>query len=897
MPHHEEEWPVLFPDKPTTPDTLRQMTHQGNTEGPPKLTPRQEERYPTLPSAEYHPMSIPNKSINKASSVQKLERTGASSTYLRKPLATNADKINLENSSGNLEQTKGNCDEGSRNFAKQSTLEAQALEHSAGAAAIEKSTDESKPINQPRQTRTSSLRARLSAGQVIRDPTGKSKTVGFTDFTNVKEPLARASEGNLRGSKEFHSSANSANTRAHSTRPLKDSIHGSRVPAQFVAGSRRPSHRRPSSRGSIRSDSRASSPAFAPPPPVRSAPAVPHVQELPVEGDSNSLTPNNVEQIRSSIPVFRHMISNPITLAKDGHGLESKEPLSTQPKASRDEFSIYEDKTGRHLTELQAIKESPRRDYEIKRLSMTSPEHGPILRISPSADRLIMGTGLDKENQPNISKYKSKDARRAAVFNGPKNAKDKQSRISLKTSGQRPSSSQGLSFSTSRPSFVDAATREKKARSTDVSFLQPKEHEKQCTMTHTPSMSRKSTKSSGADDPFFDATDCLADGAASENATGSHDKQVLADLNVNAVEEEPWISPMPARESHTALSDATPVNPNYLPVTFQEHLSKDSKRDYKDLEELSKDRSSHVYEGSREPVNNVNAKSDLPTTPDQAGHVAGSFHSGSFPPRSSSHAAHPDYTRDGSAKKSPLSPLNGTSKVSRAPLQTYGIHPASASRSDTCQHGIGNFQDLASSRVDRTSLVSNRDSMARESKKSQGSLSKGVLSNFRGLFNKRSSENGERSSISSMEKGKQVRVTSAGSPFPSMSEIHPLHRPTQASINRAKAMVVTNDFMGNASATPSLASPLPSEVSKTTTLAMQILDLARTERSTPKQRRLLELGTIMVDSVTQARDAEKAMEEAKQAARKAEVAYAMCKKSLGDVTRCVEEWRDEMGTK
>ncbi|KAL8876749.1 MAG: hypothetical protein Q9192_008807, partial [Flavoplaca navasiana] len=58
-----------------------------------------------------------------------------------------------------------------------------------------------------------------------------------------------------------------------------------------------------------------------------------------------------------------------------------------------------------------------------------------------------------------------------------------------------------------------------------------------------------------------------------------------------------------------------------------------------------------------------------------------------------------------------------------------------------------------------------------------------------------------------------------------------------------------------------------------------ILESARKESSSPKKERLLSLGKIMVDSITQARDAEKAMEEAKQAARKAEVAYALCKKS------------------
>ena len=894
MPHHEEEWPTLFPEKPTTPNTLRQMAHQKDIGGPPKSKYRQEERYPSLPSANYYPMAKPDKSVRKASSTQKIEHKEVSSTNPRKPLNANISKTNLESSSENPDHKEGQRDAESSNFTQQDTLVAQSLDRSAGAADSEKSTEESKPVNQPRQTRTSSLRARLSAGQLIKDPTGKSKAVGFTDFTNMKEPSARASEGNLRAPQDSYTSAASNNARPHATRPI-DSFLGNRAPAQFVAGSRRPSHRRPSSRGCLPNDSRAPSPAFATQPPARSAPEIPRAaQEIPVEEVFNSGKSNGLEQRRSSIPVFRHTISNPIMDANDGNVLQSKDFTSSQPKGSRDEFSVYEDKSARHLTDLQAIKESPRQNYEIKRLSMTSPEHGPILRISPSADRLIMGTASDKENQPILSKHTSKDSRRAAVISGPKDAKDKESRASLKTCRQRPSSSQGLPLSASRRSLVDAVTREKKVRSTDISFLQPKAHGKKHTTIAIPSISRKSTRSSHADDPFFDAADCLADSVDGVNVTDTNDTYARTGVHKKFVEDEPWISPTLSRESPTALSDATPVNPSYLPATLREHLSKDSMKDCKDLQGKRRDQSRNSDVDSSKPVNKINAILDLPATPDQAGRVGGSFDSGGFPPRSSSHAAHPDYTIDGSAKKSLLSPLDRTTNVSQVSLPAYDIHPASATKFDTRQDSSNNFQDLASSQVDMNSLISKRDSTARESKKSQGSLSKGVLSNFRGLFNKRSSGNAEPSSIRSMKKGKEVRVTSTGSPFPSMSGIQPLQRPTQASINRAKPTVTTSNAMNNAQATPSFASPLPSEISKITTLAMQILDLARTERSTPKQRRLLDLGTIMVDSVTQARDAEKAMEEAKQAARQAEVAYAMCKKSLADVTRCVEEWRDEM---
>ena len=67
------------------------------------------------------------------------------------------------------------------------------------------------------------------------------------------------------------------------------------------------------------------------------------------------------------------------------------------------------------------------------------------------------------------------------------------------------------------------------------------------------------------------------------------------------------------------------------------------------------------------------------------------------------------------------------------------------------------------------------------------------------------------------------------------------------------------------------------------------------EQSSPKKERLLELGSVMVEALTQARDAERAMEEAKQAARKAEVAFLCCEKSVKDVTRSVMVWKRELG--
>ena len=98
------------------------------------------------------------------------------------------------------------------------------------------------PSAELRQTRTSSLRARLSAGSVKEDTNGISnKVLGFTDFTT--EPLATEKDIKRRSTPKPPGAFPAS----------RESLRGRR-PAQFVAGSRRPP-----SRGSLRSESRGAS--------------------------------------------------------------------------------------------------------------------------------------------------------------------------------------------------------------------------------------------------------------------------------------------------------------------------------------------------------------------------------------------------------------------------------------------------------------------------------------------------------------------------------------------------------------------------------------------------------------------------------------------------------------
>ena len=275
-----------------------------------------------------------------------------------------------------------------------------------------------------------------------------------------------------------------------------------------------------------------------------------------------------------------------------------------------------------------------------------------------------------------------------------------------------------------------------------------------------------------------------------------------------------------------------------------------------------------------------------PTTPEHSNNAAGSGHSGSLPPRSSSRTTHPDFV---GKKHSPTSPLGNKENV----LKEFTDR----------QNRLGSLRGHATSQIDYqdTGLKhdSTRNSVARESNKSQSSVSKSMLHNIKGLFHKRSTDETKSLTKNGKKNKQKASVNSNGSPFPPISDVHPVHRPTLSSTRRSKANGIASktslqELSTFAPLTPSFNSPAPSELAKTTTMAMQLLDSARKEQSSPKKERLLELGKILVDSITQAREAEKALEEAKHAARKAEVSYELCKRSVHDVKKVVDEWRDEM---
>ena len=404
----------------------------------------------------------------------------------------------------------------------------------------------------------------------------------------------------------------------------------------------------------------------------------------------------------------------------------------------------------------------PMHQYIIKRLSTTTPDHGPILRISHSAERIIMGKDSDKENKLKLDSKSGRDLRRAVT------SKELHKAImTTSASGdneqqpERPHSSQCLSQCDSPLDLKNGEERDKKVRSVEVEYALSKDHLHEGPASFKTLGNRMNTKSIGSDDPFFDAR------SIQEQSNG-------------VVHNDP----------------------------------------------------------------------------------------GNFPPRNSSRLVVPKYTSP------PVSPSN----TKRRSSDEFVIR----------QNKLGQSQGMGSSQIVHAGGQLKRESTTGLSTSSQVSLSKTVLSNFRGLFHKRSGDH-------PIKAGKpKVTVTRNGSPFPPMSEVHPVHRPTLASTSLRKHPTSQLNIEVPTPVTPMFKSPGPSEVAAMTTLAMNLLDSARLEVSSPKKEKYLEMGRVMVDAVTQAREAEKAMVEAKHAARKAEVAYLRCAKSVGDIAKNVQEWRDDM---
>ena len=890
MPQQEEEWPVLHPQRSSSPGTIQEMMRESGIQLRQQIPPPNDERYPKLGDLTHQP-SAEKLPVSRYSPRHPIPRKGVSTPNLQgnsEAPVSDADIVDPFQDGVNV--TDANID-------LSSVTSPPNL--SAGAVAMEKSS--LRTSTEPRQTRTSSLRARLSTGSIVKDR--NSKVIGFTDFTAptvvAATGLPRRDSLRMRKEAQARSAPPSTATSIH-TEVSKDSL-ANRAPAKFVAGSRRPvPPRRPGSRGSGRSEARSSSPSATSYPSDRSAPPMPPMKdevphdamrpELPlrrssipvpklVSGDSrdvgrksipvssNTTAPKKLASLKTERKQPRHDSVYTKQALRDGVEIfdDRSLPSAAQDKSHKAVVGMEEETAKiagttetKQIADLPAIVESPPHKFQFKRLSAKSPEYGPTLTISPSADRYIMGLQEDKENF-SLDNKPMKDLKRSTDGNGRTQQVNGKISTATKKRLERPLSVHGASASNPRAELVNLQTREKKTRSADFGTITKSTA---ATLTVTQALSKNpsvATHASSADDPFYDAaeepvvdTDSVLKGSTQieeftpleqQLATGKHDSYAHK-VTVTQDKREP-------------AQDAAEYDPFKYGVEYDPTTTKEPKPQ----KDLIQDETSTA------------AQMPLQVTADPA----------SRPTRSSSRVGKPDSVTTGS---------KGSSTKSASQSKDYVTPPKDFVHR---QNNLGSARGHGSSQLDFAKPANKRESVARESLKSQTSLPNSLSRsrfNLKTLFHKRSSDRHQPTKSSKKAKQK-VTIDNNGSPFPPISEVHPIHRPTLASTARASTSnpgppMTASSSRARTPPTSTLMSPEASEISRTTTLAMSILESARREDSSPKKEKLLDLGKVLVDVITQARDAERAVEEARLCVRRAEKAEEHCRWAVGEVGRLAE---------
>lgn len=909
-PEAQEEWPTLEPQRAVSrssvQDVMRetgsQLLEQVSTGG---------ERYPRLGDTTEKSFEdqLPISTYSPASG--KGPRKGISAPNLK------AQTITIRRLTDPFDSTEPGKTE----------LVADKKDTTAGAAALEKST--SQDFTEVRQTRTSSLRARLSAGEVVRD--NNSKTIGFTDFTAPAESTAGPSRRESLHGRNSAQASNVPSSRGPNAKASLESI-GNRLPASFVAGSRRPhAPRRPSSRGSLRDEGTGL---------VSTRPA-----SSTSSHEQTSSTDATVKQHqkgpgrRSSIPVARPVVIHVGGRRGSSHSRDNKatssqtvgngktQTLNKTPTAEYDPFSYqnqpdttttvqaaenlkaaidgtqasvqetenhkaahygYQTSTdapaaNKEMTPLEAIDESPRHTYTFRRLSTKAPSFGPTLSISPSADKYIMGTGENKENRPpSRDKLASSSAGHGRSSSGTRNRLD------------RPLSN---IESSPRTSLVDSRIRDKKTKSAEYSSTGSAVVD-----VNVPSRSSKqpSVSTDASADPFYDASE---DPHADVQAGAKADKK-----------DDDWISPL-AKKSNPASneieSDATKKEGQVVSKnTVKEANDGMAQKLAHDLVKL--DGNSNKNYSKPTATSKAKQLGEDPFTPEtQHGRPASSD---SHPPR-------------GSSKQKPLTTVQNKTVSAIASTKEVGP-PTPPKEYLRRQNALGSANGHGSSQLDLQPPGSgyvtakrapvNRDSVACDSVKSQSTLTTSLSKtrfNFKTLFHKKTTDTAPPSAKKGKKTGttepkSRAHINGNGSPFPAVSDIHPIHRPSasppktssSASTYRAPPVPARNPShrltatSASRPQTPLLASSeSTADISRSTHLAMSLLDSARKETSSPKKEKLLELGKIMVDCITRARDAELAFEEAKLAAARAERASEACRQAVREVGGMVEGLRRQRG--
>ncbi|MCJ1248702.1 hypothetical protein MMC30_005921 [Trapelia coarctata] len=606
------------------------------------------------------------------------------------------------------------------------------------------------------------------------------------------------------------------------------------TPVGRIAGSRRPVRK---SQGETQGSMKAMSGAKQPHDKPTSNPGVTQhkgytskeaMADTKAQGQLESAMNSNAMELPTSTP-------QPVRAANGLRLVEGETSLLTFGRSQpipRDEISTGVRSTSGKMSRTDLPPLSP---YITRRLSTASPEFGPTLRVSSSAERVIMGD----EN------HKHRTIRRVPVP-APKEAhkarRDHPRTTILNEDRTFPFS--GQSFRTKHESRIarpSSEARKMRTASEDARSSVPKEHPNQDmrSVKAISAGSRGTTLSTG-EDPFFDAQTHVEDTITVNSHPESSKLEPQALPQTAGFEGSNSMYPAVEQAENFQRASVIPVHHDLPATTSHEHTGNPAATN-----SLAIGAHDNLHKESEETASDFETAShsdqDLAIT-----------QSGSFPPRSSSRTPAKESTHKNSSSMLPaLEPV-----ISRD-ISTESVVPQNSPNKDA--------------KSDRK-----RASFAQPSTKSR------VLSGVRGLFHK----------------GKKVTVAENGSPMPPVAEAHPAHRPTVASENRRAANIRAPMAAPVALRAPVMATPAPEatqvqsglgnvEIDDVATLVRQVLHMAHTTPPGPEKDRLLATGRTMFGAFTLACDAEMAREAANQSIRRAEIAYAQCMQSIMEMAECV----------
>lgn len=574
----------------------------------------------------------------------------------------------------------------------------------------------------------------------------------------------------------------------------------------------------------------------------------------------------------------------------------SPQPVDTVVKipGNREDDNISErNSMMKPLSGLEAIEESPKPDVEVRRLSVASSS-GPTLKIFKSAEKVIMGTSPHTEIFPGSHQRKNTRPPSVETNSQPKvtlppsaemNSQQQHLQnggsLSVVTNQLVDSSGLGISLKSSRRSRLDEETKQGTAKIEDVSYSLPTNHLRQLSAkSKTPAL--RKTDTFCADDPFFDGRSRITRGKDRSSASTEQLSMPKDSKEEISIEGELSVTPLLGKTVDGLNGRGKPKTTEKQCTTRdQSYIDSGLSPRHPCITEIPRDAPDSIS-SKGVIISSKNANTDLPAIPAPALRLGmGNRHV--FPPRSSSRTMPTDYTI--SAKPSPI-----TSSVILEPLQSAEYSKLYSGQRSSIT-GAPAQLNIADGEL-------KRDSVANESNKSHESTSKGMISNIRGLFHKRASDTSSSSSAKPVKKNSLNVATARGAgSFAPLTDIHPAMRPSLASTKRSTRTGVRvnlgDDMDTPASLSP--ASPFPSDNCPSMALAMRLLNSVRNEENSPQKERVLKLGAIMVDAITQVREAEKAVEEAKQAMRKAELAHMFCKRGVREIAGLIEQWTDDMG--